>query len=169
LSDEYAEKHGLQKAARFPWDNSKGLYAVWAFHDIHCLKVLRKDIVEFRRGTKHSLGPSHINHCLDVLRQSIMCTANDLPMNTVHGPDDLLGDGQVMQCRSWDKLTRWAQDPEREACYRSLDEYHEVKNGLELYAFCPKDSPYYERMSEYFEKNGHYDPFAERPSGMKAS
>lgn len=37
LTDEYAQSRGLEKSARFPWDDSKGIYHVKAFHHLHCL------------------------------------------------------------------------------------------------------------------------------------
>jgi hypothetical protein len=91
-----------------------------------------------------------------------MCAANDQPMHAIAHSAELTGHGQVMQCRSWDKLAKWAQDPERYACYKSLDEYHEATYELEKYRFCPEDSPYYQHMSKYFETVGHHDPFAEK-------
>ena len=40
LSDEYASQHGLEKSTRFPWDDTKGIYHVKAFHHLHCLVLL---------------------------------------------------------------------------------------------------------------------------------
>ena len=37
LSDEYVKSTGLPIAQRFPWDESKGLYFISAYHSIHCL------------------------------------------------------------------------------------------------------------------------------------
>ena len=37
LSDEYARSKGLPKARRFPWDQSKGLYILQGYHELHCL------------------------------------------------------------------------------------------------------------------------------------
>lgn len=37
LSDAFVEEHGLMPAQRFPWDASKGIYLINAFHNVHCL------------------------------------------------------------------------------------------------------------------------------------
>ncbi len=37
LSDEWALEKGLPKALRFPWDQSKGVYLLQGFHNLHCL------------------------------------------------------------------------------------------------------------------------------------
>ena len=41
LSDSYAAEHNLEKSARFPWDDEKGIYHVKAFHHLHCLVGFR--------------------------------------------------------------------------------------------------------------------------------
>lgn len=40
FSDEYAREHQLPKSARFPWDDSKGIYFIKALHELHCLVCL---------------------------------------------------------------------------------------------------------------------------------
>jgi hypothetical protein len=38
LTYEYAAQNGLvTDANEYPWDNTKGMYYVRAFHDMHCL------------------------------------------------------------------------------------------------------------------------------------
>lgn len=37
LTDLYAQEHGLDISARFPWDPEKGIYHIKAFHQLHCL------------------------------------------------------------------------------------------------------------------------------------
>lgn len=37
LDKDYTKKHNLGDSIPFPWDQSKGLYIVKAFHHIHCL------------------------------------------------------------------------------------------------------------------------------------
>lgn len=70
-----------------------------------------------------------------------------------------IGNGQVRQCRDIKKLTEWTQESERNACYRMLDEYRRVPHSLEQFAFCDKSSQYYDVAGEYFEVNGHKDPY----------
>lgn len=37
LSDDYARDMGLPRAQRFPWDQTKGIYLINAYHNIHCV------------------------------------------------------------------------------------------------------------------------------------
>jgi hypothetical protein len=37
FSGEWADQNGLPRSARFPWDESQGIYELAAFHGLHCL------------------------------------------------------------------------------------------------------------------------------------
>ena len=37
LSDDWVRSMSLPKAQRFPWDDSKGIYLLNGFHNLHCL------------------------------------------------------------------------------------------------------------------------------------
>ena len=177
LSDEYARGHGLPESARFPWDDEKGLYFIKAIHDLHCIvragqwsgihgvislitaqKVLRQAFINFERGLEQTVSSGHVNHCLDGIRQDVMCKADDTPM-PITMVRHSVGNNQVMQCRDWNKLVAWSYAPERNACFRLLDDYKEIGHSLERHQFCPEGSEYYPVMKEYFEKHGHQDPF----------
>ncbi|KAH6857238.1 hypothetical protein BKA58DRAFT_325394 [Alternaria rosae] len=156
LDDRFAKRVGLPNSTRFPWDTQRSIYYVKGIHDLHCLKLIRKAIV-----SKHSDKPQlfnllHIYHCLDGLRQDVMCNADDTPIPapvTHHS-----GEGQLRQCRDWDKLIAWATRPDQHACYE-FDDYHEATNTLENFAFCPPGSPYREFQEAYFQYRGHKDAY----------
>ena len=101
---------------------------------------------------------------MDALRQDIMCKPDDTIMYSkpeVH----VIGDGQVNQCRSWDRLVEWAQDPVRNACFKVFDDDRHVAHQPEVYSYCPEDSPYYPVVQAYYSKHGHksiYDDDEER-------
>jgi hypothetical protein len=116
-------------------------------------------VVDLRHQGESQIAWEHYEHCLDALRQDIMCRADDTPL--YGNPEGSVGDGQTVQCRDWNKLIAWAKAPERNACYNSLGDYRSVKHSLEKHAFCPPDSPYYDVSRRYFEKWGHRDPFVE--------
>ena len=121
-------------------------------------KNIRRVLIDYQKGNPQIIDGHHILHCLDGLRQDLKCKADDTPMPSRilrHG----IGDHQVHMCRNWEKLIAWTQAPERNACYRQLDDYQVVEHSLERHAFCPKDSPYYSVMTAYFNKFGHKDPF----------
>jgi hypothetical protein len=71
---------------------------------------------------QHSLG--HIRHCIDLLRQSLMCNA-DL---TVELKDEQLGGvtgfGTVHQCVDWPKLLEWMPSWEETDAPRSAGVSH---------------------------------------------
>lgn len=97
-------------------------------------------------------------HCLDGIRQDIMCAADDTPMPAPFSHQ--AGDGLVRKCRDWDKLIAWARRPDQHACYE-FDDYREATNTLENFAFCPPASPYRDFQRAYFELHGHKDPYEE--------
>ena len=88
-----------------------------------------------------------------------MCIADDTPLATKLGRSHETGQGQMQQCRDWDKLVSWANDPVRHACYGQVDEYADAKHNLERFQFCQDGSPFRATMEAYFEKHGHLDLF----------
>jgi hypothetical protein len=40
LDHEYSDSHGLARSVPFPWDETKGVYHIKAFHQVHCLVSL---------------------------------------------------------------------------------------------------------------------------------
>ena len=85
-----------------------------------------------------------------------MCTADDTPMPAAVAHH--VGDGQIRRCRDWNKLMDWATRPDQHACHE-FDDYREATNTLELFAHCPKDSPYRPVMEAYFEYHGHKEAY----------
>jgi len=101
-------------------DGSGDHYAVLAvLHDLHCLKTLREYLIPedypntyeiFRPGPGEKIGV-HIDHCIDVLRQSAMCHADmtllplewwedtNIPQNVIHAP---------RLCANWEMVQDWA-------------------------------------------------------------
>jgi len=157
LSDSYAKAHDLPISVfRFPWDSSKGTYYLKAFHDLHCLKIMRRSFVDYQRGNEQIIPQGHILHCLDALRQDVMCSADDTPMPGVEFPHEV-GNGQIRMCRNWDRLIEWTHEKETEACYHRLTDWPGVKAPLERYAFCPEGSEYEQIQKGYFEEHGHKD------------
>ncbi|KAL9005344.1 MAG: hypothetical protein Q9188_001885 [Gyalolechia gomerana] len=160
LTDGYAKAKGLELSARFPWDDSKGIYHIKAFHHLHCLKSMRKAYTDMQRGNPQIVPTGHFHHCLDTLRQDMMCLADDTPMPTINKIHHI-GNRQIRQCRDWDKLVAWTQEPERHACYRMLDDYRKVPHTLEQFDYCDKESQYLPVAEHYFEQYGHKNPYGD--------
>lgn len=54
LDYEYAEAKGLPKSQPFPWDDTKGIYLINAYHSLHCLKSIHQFIRELSAGAETS-------------------------------------------------------------------------------------------------------------------
>lgn len=114
---------------------------------------------EYRDGLPQSHAFEHSAHCLDWLRNDIMCRADDTPLymkTNASGPQN--GVGQYRKCKDWSKLTRWAQ--ENTACYRYGDFVtgDKQKSQIGRFKYCPKDSPYLPKIRKYFGKNDDWFP-----------
>jgi hypothetical protein len=172
LHDRYTNKVGLPPSGRFPWDTERSIYYLKGIHDLHCVKYIRKAITVKHTGGNQTFDFHHINHCLNGLRQDsklalrhtelpadyptiVMCAADDTPMPALA---EHIGAGQIRKCRDWNKMTEWATQLDRNACYK-LDDYREATNTLEQFAFCPPGSPYQDVQEAYFDYHGHKDPY----------
>ena len=76
---------------------------------------------------------THVNHCLDAIRQEFMCNADDTPRYTgfIHDAPSS-GLGQVRMSRDWERLEKWAE--EQSACYR-YEPTETLENGVTLSSF----------------------------------
>jgi UDP-N-acetyl-D-mannosaminuronic acid transferase (WecB/TagA/CpsF family) len=89
------------------------------FHQLHCLNRIRKLLHPERYPWK--LAPNlselethiHDNHCVDLIRQALMCNADISPikweMNAKLGIP-LPSAKTVHTCKKWDSLMDWAAD-----------------------------------------------------------
>ncbi|KAL9012797.1 MAG: hypothetical protein Q9173_002461 [Seirophora scorigena] len=177
LDDAYVAAMDLPEAQRFPWDEKKSIYLLAGFHDLHCLvrihpklpllshpsnslprkflltdvgsqqKTLREWISLKSRNLTPMESAEHMFHCLDALRQDVMCYADDTPRYT--DKTHISGVGQRRPCRSWSLLNAWAA--ERNACWRYTGSHLAMNmSTLERYRYCPAGSPYAEKVREVF-------------------
>jgi hypothetical protein len=92
-------------------------------------------------------------HCLNVLRESIMCNADDMPLYTgrlhleAHESHPRAGIGSVKMCRDWNKLQAWAR--ERSACWKPYKTDDPTFPEEERYKFCPDGSRPWENLERY--------------------
>ncbi|TVY82084.1 Phenylalanine aminomutase (L-beta-phenylalanine forming) [Lachnellula suecica] len=128
MPDEYTQSRGIMKAQRFPWDASKVIYLLNSHHNLHCLRTLRTSVIEAHDNATQSRHFSHLMHCLDGLRQDIMCNADDTLRYTGPGGFPTPGDGQVRLCRDFEKLEEWSA--QHTACYshigNDISGFHEI-------------------------------------------
>jgi hypothetical protein len=74
--------------------------------------VLRASLYQFKNGHEQPDDWIHVTHCLDALRQLIICAADPT----------LDGAGVLHECRDWDGLKKWTEE------HAYLE--HEYENGL---------------------------------------
>ena len=171
LTDAESGSLGLPTAQRFPWNDDMGIYFLNGYHNLHCLvsdrsplsqdfschsclipplpsqKKIRTAVREFHDGVPLSAPLHHVYHCLDAFRMEVLCDADDTPRYTgLDQENKASGTGQYRQCRDWDRMEAWAKT--HSACWHYADEKDAPKNRLEMYRFCPKGSPYAEKVRE---------------------
>ncbi|KAM3064785.1 hypothetical protein ACMFMG_008734 [Clarireedia jacksonii] len=92
-----------------------------AFHQLHCLHAIREAYYDAtnKSESRHShsshadmpshTSPAHIRHCIDLIRQSLMCHAD----TTIEVKDEEIngvrGFGTVHMCRDWNELVKWTE------------------------------------------------------------
>ncbi|PYI24195.1 hypothetical protein BO99DRAFT_428464 [Aspergillus violaceofuscus CBS 115571] len=151
---EWAEAMGLPDSWDFPWDPTRKIYFVKVYHQLHCLKNIRRAFNQLLSGEANPIPFGHVEHCLDTLRQDLMCRADDTPMPSLQLVNGA-GEGQIRQCKDFEKLVAWTKHPDRDACYRRLSDYRPPSRSIDRYAFCAPDSEYFATMTRYFEYYGY--------------
>ncbi|KAI1080620.1 hypothetical protein F5B20DRAFT_539951 [Whalleya microplaca] len=102
-------------------DGSGYIGLLGAYHELHCIKIVRKWIYKdyyYSNQTKdeYDIGSAHADHCLELLRQAAMCHG-DITISTVRWFQDeheptarpTLKNGALHRCIRWDRLSHWAK------------------------------------------------------------
>ncbi|KAJ7641908.1 hypothetical protein FB45DRAFT_901322 [Roridomyces roridus] len=103
------------KTAAIPGDESNYIIELDVFHNLHCLNMVRKAL-----HPEHYAGPeimplSHLDHCVDWMRQSLMCAGDTSAVVWQWDPVQNITtfQGSVAHtCRNFDKLREWAKENE---------------------------------------------------------
>ncbi|KAF2649810.1 hypothetical protein K491DRAFT_551596, partial [Lophiostoma macrostomum CBS 122681] len=85
--------------------------AIAAFHQLHCLNGLRLAYYNSSYGNNphvHDHQPSHVRHCIDYLRQSIMCAADANVEPVQQSLGGVTGWNTERNCRDYRGLVTWA-------------------------------------------------------------
>lgn len=101
----------------------------------------------------------HITHCLDALREDVICQADDTPRYTTITKSPESAVGQIRQCRDWKKLEEWAKD--HTSCYNYISSEADHINQFERFKFCPPNSPYWPKVREHFGKGPDWKPVSD--------
>lgn len=82
------------------------------FHQLHCLNNVRRALHRDRYANDTDLDEEHVSHCVDTIRQSLMCNA-DISVNVWQWSAKLSAvvgySTQAHSCRNFEKLKNWAR------------------------------------------------------------
>lgn len=170
ISSEYADSMELLPSQSFPWDPNLKIYLLNGYHNLHCLvrfadsayrevvflnnpsqQSIQKSLADLDAGRPPTYPMVHVMHCLDTLRDDVLCHADDTPRYTTATPEAESGMGQLRRCRNWSKLEAWAEH--FSGCWHYIDVHYDQRNELERWRFCEPGSPYYERVQKWTEKH----------------
>ncbi|KAH8653083.1 hypothetical protein BGZ60DRAFT_533278 [Tricladium varicosporioides] len=118
VDHEWAAQHNLPSSMSLPSNSSKGVYIIDAYHQIHCLTIIRKTFMELGAGKAPTIPTQHSKHCFDSLMQYIVCGTSGDTLLYTWGRNET-GDGQVRKCIDWKSRMYWAH--ENTACYADSD------------------------------------------------
>ena len=88
------------------------------FHNLHCLNEIRTALDhdhgnDDQEDWMHK-GRAHLDHCVDQIRQALMCHSDltPVPMSHVEGAPDgaVLGNGELHTCRDFDAIWAWVEE-----------------------------------------------------------
>ncbi|KAF2687590.1 hypothetical protein K458DRAFT_331725 [Lentithecium fluviatile CBS 122367] len=162
VDKDWADAHGLPKSAPFFWDEDQRIYLLNAHHSLHCMRKVRRAIVLYNYNRPQLDSYVHLVHCMDHLMQNIICEADDTPFYTSTTSNITTGHQQTRMCRSWDRLTEWAE--EHSSCFAYINETQGVNSVIERFRYCPKGSPLLKPMRKHF---GYSDDwFQKRPQDI---
>ncbi|KAG8157994.1 hypothetical protein KVR01_012266 [Diaporthe batatas] len=107
------------------------MYTLRGFHQLTCVLVIAEAYTHrVHTNTTSRWGHRHVAHCLNTLRDAVMCMADATPMSFVDGFQmSYVTDNQAHMCRDWEGLRAWANAPERGVRTRVTDT--EAGNDLE--------------------------------------
>ncbi|TEA19976.1 Cyclochlorotine biosynthesis protein O [Colletotrichum sidae] len=123
VDDTWLTKMGRDASTAVKINDGKGGYAgmLDIFHHLHCLRMIRigytldlypeyQPMLSSQRG---ELIPMHIDHCIDELRQAVMCRA-DVTVLTSDWidwhPKPWLNFNVEHECVNWDNIFRWSKE-----------------------------------------------------------
>ncbi|KZT21625.1 hypothetical protein NEOLEDRAFT_1139244 [Neolentinus lepideus HHB14362 ss-1] len=78
---------------------NKRLFALSVYHEMHCMQSIRRAILQ------EGYGSGHVQHCLNYLRQMILCRA-DVQLEPVM-EDGSVAWGRERTCRNREELYSW--------------------------------------------------------------
>lgn len=105
------------------------IFSLSVFHNLHCLNYIRKFI--FRNGNYKDMFPesdlenqlNHVGHCVDMIRQSLICEG-DIAISTYDWKMDHLlpwpNFRVAHECVDWDSIMAWAKEHAAPSLYGNI-------------------------------------------------
>ncbi|PGH08527.1 hypothetical protein AJ80_07847 [Polytolypa hystricis UAMH7299] len=119
---ESQAKKLVDKTLPIPGDPGYYIAGLDVFHQLHCLNMLRKYFWAAELGLNKSslmhravdktFERSHMDHCIDAVRQSLMCSADIAPITWAWSERDHMGKASANSnhtCRDFDRLMEWGK------------------------------------------------------------
>ncbi|KAI5777085.1 hypothetical protein EDC01DRAFT_624565, partial [Geopyxis carbonaria] len=133
-----SDLHALGRDSYALHDGSGHLGFVDVFHQLHCLNMVRMCLYSGSGlyGCPDTSGSYHTNHCIDILRQAIMCHAdtNIVTWDWEPGRDKPVANGTVEHtCRNFEEVFDWTM--ERRVTFKEIRESvrrHSEDMGVEI-------------------------------------
>lgn len=111
LPSAFAHSHNLELSS-LNTSVGESVFQIDAFHQLHCVARIREMIISYPSLLKLNpiLGEEdryyrHTLHCVDYLRQAVMCNADLTLVST--GQDLEFDHSPPRQCRDWDAVVNW--------------------------------------------------------------
>ncbi|KAL2074960.1 hypothetical protein VTL71DRAFT_8740 [Oculimacula yallundae] len=98
--------HGLSETWPDPDTPGNGLFFMAGYHNLHCLVKIRTSIFESQAQTNQSEPWAHVIHCIDQIRQTMMCNI-DTTLVPMSGPKEFI-DGHHHVCKNYHDVFEWA-------------------------------------------------------------
>ncbi|TGO30054.1 hypothetical protein BPAE_0008g00460 [Botrytis paeoniae] len=106
VSKSDREAHGLSETWPDPDTPGNGLFFMAGYHNLHCLAKIRTSVFESQAQKNQSEPWAHVMHCIDQIRQTIMCNI-DTTLVPMSGPKEFK-DGHYHVCKDYRDVFEWA-------------------------------------------------------------
>ncbi|KAL5325839.1 hypothetical protein ACEPPN_006973 [Leptodophora sp. 'Broadleaf-Isolate-01'] len=112
VSAEDLEKAGVES---IPLNDGSGKYyaILDVYHQLHCLKYIRHYMYKDIYDDVQSWTPTHVDHCIDSIRQNLMCNADTAMMGFRWVNDSLEPKPNFRgqhECVNWESIEEWASE-----------------------------------------------------------
>ncbi len=106
VSKSDREAYGLSDTWPDPDTPGNGLFFMAGYHNLHCLVKIRTSVFQSQAQQNQSEPWAHVIHCIDQIRQTIMCNI-DTTLVPMSGPKEFI-DGHYHVCKDYRDVFEWA-------------------------------------------------------------